>query len=73
MLFMENDFERYSIGSTTDGLKPDANGALNILIQHDRRRTHQIGCQRRRAASTVPCGSTDHRRQFSMGLIGCRQ
>jgi hypothetical protein len=36
MLFVENDFGRYSIGSTTDGLKPDADGSLTILIQKDR-------------------------------------
>ncbi len=35
MLFVENDFGRYSIGSTTDGLKPDADGGLTILIQHE--------------------------------------
>ena len=33
MLFVENDFGRYSIGSTTDGLKRDADGSLTILIQ----------------------------------------
>jgi hypothetical protein len=36
MLFVENDFGRYSIGSTTDGLKPDADGSLTILIQKDK-------------------------------------
>jgi hypothetical protein len=36
MLFVENDFGRYSIGSTTDGLKPEANGSLTILIQKDK-------------------------------------
>jgi hypothetical protein len=36
MLFVENEFDRYSIGSTTDGLKPDADGSLTILIQKDR-------------------------------------
>lgn len=36
MFFVENDFGRYSIGSTTDGLKPDADGSLTILIQKDR-------------------------------------
>jgi hypothetical protein len=35
MLFVENDFRRYSIGSTTDGLKPDADEGLTILIQRD--------------------------------------
>ena len=36
MLFVENDFGRYSIGSTTDGLKSDADGGLTIVIQSDR-------------------------------------
>ncbi len=35
-LFVENDFGRYSIGSTTDGLKKNADGSLTILIQKDR-------------------------------------
>jgi hypothetical protein len=33
--FIENDFKRYSIGSTTDGLKKDANGSITIYIQKD--------------------------------------
>ena len=36
MLFVENDFGRYSIGSTTDGLKKGADGSLIIVIQKDR-------------------------------------
>ncbi len=36
MLFVENEFGRYSIGSTTDGLKKDADGSLTILIQKER-------------------------------------
>jgi hypothetical protein len=36
MLFVENDFGRYSIGSTTDGLKKDADGSLTIVIQKDK-------------------------------------
>ena len=36
MLFVENDFGRYSIGSTTDGLRKAADGSLTILIQHDK-------------------------------------
>jgi hypothetical protein len=31
-----NDFKRYSIGSTTDGLKKDPDGSLTIVIQKDR-------------------------------------
>jgi hypothetical protein len=34
--FIENDFKRYSIGSTTDGLKQSADGSLTIIIQKDR-------------------------------------
>lgn len=36
MLFVENDFGRYSIGSTTDGVKTDADGSLTISIQNQR-------------------------------------
>lgn len=36
MLFVENTFGRYSIGSTTDGLKLDADGSLSLLIQQER-------------------------------------
>lgn len=36
MLFVENDFGRYSFGSTTDGLKKNADGSLTIVIQKDR-------------------------------------
>src|SRR5208282_2953547 len=33
---LENDFGRYSIGSTTDGLQTDPDGSITILTQHDR-------------------------------------
>jgi hypothetical protein len=36
MLFVENDFGRHSIGSTTDGLKKDADGSLTVVIQKDK-------------------------------------
>ena len=36
MLFVENDFKRYSFGSTTDGMKPASDGSLTILIQKER-------------------------------------
>jgi hypothetical protein len=36
MLFVENDFGRYSFGSTTDGLKKAPDGSLTILIQKDK-------------------------------------
>lgn len=34
--FIENAFKRYSIGSTTDGLKADKDGSITIYIQHDK-------------------------------------
>jgi hypothetical protein len=34
-LFIENDFGRYSIGSTTDGLTTATDGSITILIQHE--------------------------------------
>jgi hypothetical protein len=34
--FVENDFKRYSIGSTTDGLKTNPDGSITILIQNER-------------------------------------
>jgi hypothetical protein len=36
MLFVENDFGRCSIGSTTDGLKSNPDGSLTITIQKER-------------------------------------
>jgi hypothetical protein len=36
MLFVENDFGRYSFGSTTDGLKKNPDGSLTIVIQKDK-------------------------------------
>jgi hypothetical protein len=33
---VENDFGRYSIGSTTDGLKKNPDSSLDILLQKDR-------------------------------------
>jgi len=34
--FIENDFGRYSIGSTTDGLKTDKDGSITIHIQNEK-------------------------------------
>ncbi len=34
-LFIENAFRRYSIGSTTDGLKKNADGSIDIYIQKE--------------------------------------
>lgn len=36
MLFIENEIDRVSIGSTTDGLKPNADGSLTLYLQKDR-------------------------------------
>jgi hypothetical protein len=36
MLFVENEIDRCSFGSTTDGLKKSSDGSLTILIQKDR-------------------------------------
>ncbi|WP_136476349.1 DUF1254 domain-containing protein [Pseudomonas sp. DG56-2] len=36
MLFVENTFGRYSIGNLTEGVKPDADGTLTVVIQKDR-------------------------------------
>lgn len=36
MLFVENELKRYSIGSTTDGLKKADDGSTTILIQKDK-------------------------------------
>lgn len=33
--FVHNDFHRYSIGSTTDGLTQDQDGGLTLVIQHE--------------------------------------
>jgi hypothetical protein len=35
-LFVANEFGRFSIGSTTDGLKPNPDGSLTLLIQQAR-------------------------------------
>jgi len=36
MLFVDNAFARNSIGSMTEGLKPDADGSLTLVIQNER-------------------------------------
>jgi hypothetical protein len=35
-LFTENEQERYSIGTTTDGLTADPDGSLTLYLQHDK-------------------------------------
>ena len=34
MLFIANEIDRFSIGSTTDGLTTDGGGSLTIYLQH---------------------------------------
>ncbi|MEU4321237.1 DUF1214 domain-containing protein [Nocardia fluminea] len=34
MLFVANDIDRFSIGDTTDGLRPDPDGSLTIHLRH---------------------------------------
>ena len=34
MLFVANDIDRFSIGSTTDGVTPNPDGSLTIYVQH---------------------------------------
>ena len=36
MLFVANDIGRFSIGSTTDGLRPNSDGSLTIHLRHTR-------------------------------------
>ena len=36
MLFVANDIGRFSIGSTTDGLRPNSDGSLTIRLRHTR-------------------------------------
>ncbi len=36
MVFVENDFGRYSLGGATDGLKKNPDGSLTIVIQTER-------------------------------------
>ena len=33
--FIENDFRRYGIGNTTDGLKTDPDGSITIYIHYE--------------------------------------
>jgi hypothetical protein len=51
-LFIVNDFGRYSIGSTTEGLKTADDGSITIQIQSAGLRIRRTGCRRRRVRST---------------------
>lgn len=46
MLFVANPIDRFTIGSTTDGVTTDPDGTLTIYIQHNRpgeqRETHWL-------------------------------
>jgi hypothetical protein len=42
MLFVANEIDRFSIGSTTDGLTPNADGSLTIYLQHDKPDDDQV-------------------------------
>jgi hypothetical protein len=35
LFFLENPIKRYAIGDRTRGLKKNADGSIDILIQHD--------------------------------------
>lgn len=61
MLFLENDFGRYSIGITTDGLKRDSDGSLSILIQRIGRPTPRTGFPPPPDRSTLLCASMAQR------------
>lgn len=56
MLFFENGFGRYSIGSPTDGLKEHADGSLTVLIQKEKpAEVANWLCPHLQATSTSPC------------------
>ena len=42
MLFVENEIGRYSVGSTTDGLKTSGDGSLTLYIQKDKPAPGQV-------------------------------
>jgi hypothetical protein len=50
--FIENDFKRYSIGSTTDGLMHDPDGSISIYIQNE-----NPGVERQSNWLPAPAGS----------------
>ena len=62
--FIENDFKRYSIGSTTDGLKADPDGSVTILLSRTNvRRTRQTGFPPQRGLSISLCAFMEHRQR----------
>ena len=42
MLFIANEIERFSIGSTTDGLAENPDGSLTIYLQHGKPHDDQL-------------------------------
>ena len=42
MLFIANEIERFSIGSTTDGLAQNPDGSLTIYLQHSKPQEDQL-------------------------------
>lgn len=58
MLFIPNEIDRFTIGSTTDGVAANADGSLTAEARPPATAKHRIGYRRRRAASTSPCGSS---------------
>ena len=51
MLFIANDVDRFSIGSTTDGLAQNPDGSLTVYLQHSkpaRRSVEQLVARTRR-------------------------
>jgi hypothetical protein len=72
MLFVENDFGRCSIGSTTDGLKESSDGSLTLRIQKQKRTIRPTGCPLRRDRPISRCVSTDHEPWFLTVHTGCR-
>ncbi len=61
--FIENDFKRYSIGSTTNGLKEGADGSITIYIQRD-----DPGADKRSNWLPAPAGSFN----LTMRLYGAQ-
>jgi hypothetical protein len=36
MLFVRNEIDRFTLGSTTDGVESASDGSLTVLVQHQR-------------------------------------
>ena len=66
MLFVANEIDRVSIGSTTDGLTPNPDGSLTIYLQHTKPEGDRASnwLQHEPAPSTSPCGTTRRWRPY---------